>query len=104
MGLHHKDSENTMNASELRTAIIETFREVAEMNEVPFDFDALTDETILFETGLDSLGFAILITRLEMVLGYDPFIIMETPVYPRTFGELLAGYENYRHLAKSVNE
>lgn len=55
----------------------------------------LTPESILLETGLDSLGFAILVARLEMTLGYDPFVIMETPCYPVTFGDFLEVYEKY---------
>jgi acyl carrier protein len=53
------------------------------------------DETILLDSGLDSLGFAILIARLEEDLGYDPFTIMEEAVYPRTFGELVDIYERF---------
>lgn len=51
------------------------------------------EDTVLLESGLDSLGFAILIARLEEDLGYDPFTLMDEPVYPQTFGELLAIYQ-----------
>ena len=49
-------------------------------------------ETVLLDSGLDSLGHAILITRLEEVLGYDPFTISTEAYYPRTFGELVEFY------------
>ena len=52
----------------------------------------LNDNSILLETGLDSLGYAILVTRLENSLGYDPFTLLSEPVYPRTYGEFLNLY------------
>ena len=56
----------------------------------------LTRETILLRSGLDSLGFAILVARLEEALGYDPFLIMENPVYPQTFGDFVDIYEKFQ--------
>lgn len=56
---------------------------------------ALTDDTVLMETGLDSLGFAVLVTRLESELGYDPFSLMTEATYPTTFGEFVAIYDKY---------
>jgi len=55
----------------------------------------LVDDAILLETGLDSLGFAILVTRLEQAFGKDPFTLMETPYYPRTFKQFVEIYEKY---------
>jgi hypothetical protein len=55
----------------------------------------LTHDSILLQTGLDSLGFAILVARLEETLGYDPFVLMQDPVYPQTFGEFLAIYNQF---------
>lgn len=52
----------------------------------------IEDDTVLLETGLDSLGFAVLVTRLEDSLGYDPFTEMDDPVYPRTLGDFVAVY------------
>lgn len=51
--------------------------------------------TVLLDTGLDSIGFAILVARLEEELGYDPFTLMEDPFYPRTFGEFVEIYRRY---------
>ncbi|WP_371414677.1 acyl carrier protein [Chlorobaculum sp. 24CR] len=54
-----------------------------------------TDDTVLLESGLDSLGFAILVARLEEELQYDPFSMMDEPVYPKTLREFVAIYERY---------
>lgn len=53
----------------------------------------LNDNTPVFESGLDSLGFAILVAKLEERLGFDPFAAMATPVYPTTIGEFIQVYE-----------
>lgn len=55
----------------------------------------IPDNLVLLESGLDSLGFAILVTRLEVELGYDPFTLMTDPVYPRTFAEFIEIYLKY---------
>jgi acyl carrier protein len=44
----------------------------------------LSDDLVLLESGLDSLGFAILVARLEDVLGFDPFTISSDAYYPVT--------------------
>jgi acyl carrier protein len=59
---------------------------------VPQTFD---DDLVLLQSGLDSLGFAILVTQLEQELDYDPFTLMEEPIYPTTFGEFVAIYERF---------
>lgn len=53
----------------------------------------LEDHTVLLGTGLDSLGFAILITKLAELLGFDPFLESEEPFYPVTLGELVDFYD-----------
>jgi len=59
----------------------------------------MDDSVVLLESGLDSLGFAILVARLEEELGYDPFSLMDEPFYPKTVGEFVEIYERYRPLA-----
>jgi hypothetical protein len=83
----------------LRATIEKTFAEMlAEAGApVPASF---SDNLVLLQSGLDSLGFAVLITRLEMECGYDPFTLMDEPFYPRTFGELVAVYERFKDHAK----
>lgn len=71
------------------------FTEIVETAGRPADLP-LTRDTVLLESGLDSLGFAMLVARLEEELGYDPFLIMTEPVYPRTFGEFLDIYDKFR--------
>lgn len=53
----------------------------------------ISGDTVLLETGIDSLGFAVLVTRLEEILGYDPFSLMTDAVYPRTLSDFVAIYE-----------
>ena len=79
--------------STVRARILEQFVGLLEEDEKPVP--ALSDSTVLLDRGLDSLGFAVLVTRLEDELGYDPFTMMEDIVYPRTLGEFVAIYERY---------
>jgi len=78
----------------MKKIILETMQSVAEMTECELISD-LNEETVLLESGLDSLGYAILVSRLEEELGYDPFSIMDEPVYPRTLAEFVNIYEKY---------
>lgn len=52
----------------------------------------IKDDTVLLQSGLDSLGFAMLVAQLEEDLGVDPFSQMQIAVYPRTFGEFVSIY------------
>ena len=52
----------------------------------------ITDETVLLDTGLDSMAIAIIVTRLDEELGFDPFSMDDEAVYPRTFGGFVAAY------------
>ncbi len=70
------------------------FREALETADVKPP-DLFSDDLVLLQTGLDSLGFAILVTQLENELGYDPFTMMEAAVYPTTFGEFVKIYEHF---------
>jgi acyl carrier protein len=54
----------------------------------------LRDDLVLLESGLDSLGFAVLVARLEDTLGVDPFTAAEDAMFPVTFGEFVKVYEN----------
>ena len=54
----------------------------------------LHDELSLHETGFDSLGFAILVARLEDDLGVDPFTIADDAAFPLTIGDFVSAYEN----------
>lgn len=76
-----------------RTIISDALVELFEEDEL--EVPEITDDLVLLETELDSLGFAVLVTRLEETLGYDPFSMMTEPVYPTTFGEFVAIYEQF---------
>ena len=54
----------------------------------------LTEDSVLMNTGLDSLCFAVLIARLEDRLGVDPFSRSDTMDFPVTLGDFVRVYEN----------
>ena len=54
----------------------------------------LTDDLVLLDSGLDSLGIAILVARLEETLGFDPFTESDDIAYPVTLGDFIRFYEN----------
>ncbi len=55
----------------------------------------LGPDTVLLQSGLDSLGFAILVSRLEEELQYDPFTLMAEPVYPPVYQEFVDLYNRF---------
>jgi acyl carrier protein len=57
----------------------------------------LRDDLVLLDSGLDSLGFAVLVARLEDTLGIDPFTAAEDAMFPVTFGDFVKVYENGAH-------
>jgi len=59
------------------------------------ELPALDDGLVLLDSDLDSLGFAVLVARLDERLGYDPFTLMNEPVYPQTLGEFIGIYERF---------
>ncbi|WP_394494180.1 acyl carrier protein [Shewanella sp. ENK2] len=78
----------------MKKIILEKFNEALEQTDVDKRYETIADEQLLLESGLDSLGFAILVALLEEELDFDPFQEMEDAVYPTTFGEFVAIYEN----------
>jgi len=81
--------------NEIKIKIKEIYIEVLEQLNSKLLVPELSDEVLLLESGLDSLGFAILIATLEERLEFDPFTIMEEPIYPKTFGEFVRIYEKF---------
>ena len=79
----------------LREIITKKFNEALEQTNANQSYPNISDDLILLDSGLDSLGFAILVALLEDELDYDPFQLAETAVYPRTFGEFHAMYKQY---------
>jgi acyl carrier protein len=78
--------------ADVRSEVTGCFRQVAEEQGVRLA--PLEDSLALFESGLDSLCFAIVVVRLEMALGVDPFSTSRDGRFPVTFGEFVAFYED----------
>ena len=76
----------------LEAVIFEEIRNVADEVGTPLRGEIMR-ETGVFDSGLDSLGFAILVAKLEERLGFDPFALMAEPFYPQTIGEFIEVYE-----------
>ena len=77
----------------MRSKIEEIFMRVFSREVKGEEVPLLNDDLILLETGLDSLGFAILVVELEEELGFDPFTLSTDAFYPQTFGEFVNFYE-----------
>ncbi|BBN80412.1 hypothetical protein PA25_03970 [Pseudoalteromonas sp. A25] len=77
----------------IRNTIIETFHQVLNQTDSELLVPELHDDVQLLQSGLDSLGFAILVASLDEKLGFDPFTMMEEPLYPSTFSEFVGIYE-----------
>jgi acyl carrier protein len=75
----------------IRSAITAQFTQVAA--EQGKQLAPLNDDLPLLDSGLDSLGFATIIARLELALNVDPFSAAENGQFPVTFGELVRFYE-----------
>lgn len=54
----------------------------------------LDDNLALLDSGLDSLGIAVLVARLEDRLGVDPFTTADDVQFPVTIGDFVRAYEN----------
>ena len=80
--------------TDMRNKVISSIKEIGDVRGVTI-IDRLNEDTILLESGLDSRGFAILVAQLEEDLGYDPFVLMDEPVYPKTLGEFVSIYERF---------
>lgn len=76
----------------IRTDILDQMEVVA--RESDKRLGPLTDQTPLLETGLNSLGVAVLVANLEDQLGVDPFGPDEGTEMPTTIGDLIRVYEN----------
>jgi len=76
----------------VRSEIIAQFTEVAQEHDR--QLAPLTDELELLDSGLDSLCFAVVVSRLEESLAVDPFSASEDTLFPVTFGEFVSFYEN----------
>lgn len=85
MDQHHKEIEKE---------ILEEINSCLELKDDPL-LESIPLKKNVFECGLDSMDFAIIVSELEDRLGYDPFILEESPVYPDTFEDFLNIYFKY---------
>jgi acyl carrier protein len=76
----------------IRQTILSVFEQAAKERDIKFG-NALDDNMILLDSGLDSMAFAIIVTQLEDALGFDPFTLSEEAYYPVTLGQFITFYE-----------
>jgi hypothetical protein len=76
----------------IRSEILDQFKQVA--HEQDKRLGPLSDELPLLNSGLDSLCFAIIVSRLEIVLGVDAFSESNDSPFPVNLGEFIRLYEN----------
>jgi acyl carrier protein len=78
----------------VRSTITSQFQQVAQEHQRTLT--PLSDDTKLIESGLDSLSFAVIVARLEALLGIDPFNAADVLEFPVTFGDFVRLYEDFR--------
>lgn len=76
----------------IRGTVVSEIERIAEQQQKKLS--PLGDESVLLETGLDSLCFAILVARLEDRLGVDPFSLTDDIRFPVTLGDFVNLYED----------
>ena len=76
----------------VRSTVLAEFKQVAK--EQSKELVPLVDDLALLDTGLDSLCFAILVSRLEDALGVDPFSSAGESAFPETVGAFVKFYED----------
>jgi hypothetical protein len=77
----------------LRSTITAQFEQVAQ--EQKRKLSPLSDDLRLLDSGLDSLSFALIVARLEDVVGFDPFDTAEDVRIPVTFGDFVKLYDSH---------
>jgi hypothetical protein len=74
----------------VQSVIISQFEQVAkEQNK---ELAPLSGNLVLLDSGLDSLCFAIIVARLEDMLGRDPFSDDDAVDFPVTLGDFIRFY------------
>lgn len=81
----------------IKSAVISQIQQIR--GEAAQDLPPLADDLVLLDSGLDSLSLAILVTRLEDLLGLDPFTESDETSPPVTLGEFIQFYENAAKLS-----
>jgi hypothetical protein len=75
-----------------RPTILAQFVKVAEQQQKKLA--PLRDDLPLLESGLDSLCFAIIVARLEDIIGTDPFTSELEMDFPVTLGDFIRLYDD----------
>jgi len=76
----------------IRSVVISEIQQIG--METNKELPPLSDDLALLDSGLDSLAIAIVVTRLEDTLGFDPFTDSDDISYPVTLGDFIRFYEN----------
>jgi acyl carrier protein len=88
-----RETAETTLMNSVRSTIISQIEQVA--RDQKKRLAPLTDNLPLLESGLDSLAFAVLVARLEEILGIDPFTASSEVYYPTTLGDFISFYERF---------
>jgi acyl carrier protein len=76
----------------VKATVISQIQQIAKDNKK--SLPPLTDDLVLLDSGLDSLALAILVVRLEELLGCDPFTESDDMAYPVTLDDFIRFYEH----------
>ena len=88
----YQETEIEGDTMSVRETVLSHIRVIVAENGKPVG--DLDDGEALLNSGLDSLGIAILVARLEEALGFDPFTQSDDVIYPVTIGDFIRFYEN----------
>jgi acyl carrier protein len=93
-GLYPTRAKNGLDGGQMsiRLTVMSQIEQIAAEQRVTLP--PLDDELVLLNSGLDSLCFAILVTRLEDSLGIDPFTASDEVYFPVTLGDFVKVYED----------
>ncbi len=75
----------------IKSIVTQQIQQIADENGL--GLVSLTDDTVLTESGLDSMAMAILVVRLEEELGLDPFAEDNTFPAVATLADFVKFYE-----------
>jgi hypothetical protein len=75
----------------IRSTVLAQFAQVAKEQEKKLA--PLSDDLPLTESGLDSLSVAIIVARLEDIIGIDPFGAEDEMDFPVTVGDFIRLYD-----------
>jgi hypothetical protein len=75
----------------VRSTVISQFERAAIEQKIALP--PLSDDLNLLDSGLNSLSFAMIVLRMEELVGFDPFDSAEEVKVPATFGEFVDLYE-----------